>query len=485
VTVAVRSSMQKKRVLYIIEELSLGGAERVVVELARRIDRRRFEPYVCCLREKGAMAGDLKAANVPVLEMHKRRSIDLRMLGRLCRAIRRLKIDIVHTHLFTANAWGRLAARLAGVPRIVASEHSVDESRDGLRLLVDRALAACTDTVIAKADAVADFCRRRIGVNGGKLRVVPNGVDVSQYSRASRNEVRREMGVPENSILVATVGRLAAEKDHANLLRALAHIRKTQTETATVTKYGGPVLFTPRTLTGPRGEDPERAESREDTSAIRRIEPVLECSGDSSLAGEIRRTCPDESGLVPVTVPEKCELQLLTWIVGDGPLEEELKKEAGKLGIDESVRFLGARDDVPRLLAASDIFVISSRREGMPLSLLEAMASGLAVIVTAVGGCTEVVRHGHNGVVVPPAAPRALARAIVELAGDAQRRAELGRNALKTAREKFSLQEAVRTIEEIYLGNSKGDSHQSTNLTRQARSIPPVPRTGQGPRGNW
>ncbi|MFH1551235.1 MAG: glycosyltransferase, partial [Planctomycetota bacterium] len=185
--------MQKKRVLYIIEELSRGGAERVVVELARHIDRRRFEPYVCCLREKGAMAGDLKAANVPVLEMHKRRSIDLRMLGRLCRAIRRLKIDIVHTHLFTANAWGRLAARLAGVPRVVASEHSVDESRDGLRLLVDRALAACTDTVIAKADAVADFCRRRIGVNGGKLRVVPNGVDVSQYSRASRDAVRREM----------------------------------------------------------------------------------------------------------------------------------------------------------------------------------------------------------------------------------------------------------------------------------------------------
>jgi len=399
VTVAVRSAMQKKRILYIIEELSRGGAERVVVELARRIDRRRFEPYVCCLREGGAMAGDLKAANVPVLEMHKCRSIDLRMLGRLCRAIRRLKIDIVHTHLFTANAWGRLAARLTGVPRIVASEHSVDGSRDGLRLLVDRALAACTDTVIAKADAVADFCRRRIGVNGGKLRVVPNGVDVSQYSRASRNEVRREMGVPENSILVATVGRLAAEKDHANLLQALAHIRKTQTETATVT--------------GP----------------------------------------------------------LLTWVVGDGPLEEELKKEAGKLGIDESVRFLGARDDVPRLLAAPDIFVISSRREGMPLSLLEAMASGLAVIVTDVGGCTEVVRHGHNGVVVPPAAPRALARAIVELAGDAQRRAELGQNALKTAREKFSLQEAVRTIEKIYLGNSKGDSHQSTNRARAAHAI--------------
>ncbi len=437
--------MQKKRVLYVIEELSRGGAERVVVELARRIDRRRFEPYVCCLREKGAMAGDLKAANVPVFEMHKRRSIDLRMLVRLCRAIRSLKIDIVHTHLFTANAWGRLAARLAGVPRVVASEHSVDESRDGLRLLIDRALAACTDTVIAKADAVADFCRRRIGVNGGKPRVVPNGVDVSQYNRASRNAVRREMGVPENSILVATVGRLAAEKDHANLLRALAHIGKKQTGMVTVTNY-------PSDPDGSSGRGPGTGG----------IDPDLPGTGLYG-SGEIRR-------LATVTIPERCELQLVTWIVGEGPLEEELKKKARELGIDESVRFLGARDDVPRLLAAPDIFVISSRREGMPLSLLEAMASGLAVIVTAVGGCAEVVRHGHNGVVVPPANPLALARAVAELAGDAQKRAELGRNALKTAREKFSLQEAVRTIEKIYLGNGKddrnckGDSHLCENL---------------------
>jgi L-malate glycosyltransferase len=113
-------------------------------------------------------------------------------------------------------------------------------------------------------------------------------------------------------------------------------------------------------------------------------------------------------------------------MVGAGPLESDLRELAHRLDLAEQVVFLGGRSDVPDLLAASDLFVLSSSHEGLPITILEAMAAGRPVVTTDVGGCAEAVEHEATGFVVPPAAPERLAGALVNLLQDPRRARQMG-----------------------------------------------------------
>ncbi len=142
-------------------------------------------------------------------------------------------------------------------------------------------------------------------------------------------------------------------------------------------------------------------------------------------------------------------------IIGGGPLAEELRRYADELGLDDRVRFLGQRSDVPSLLPAFDVFVLSSRHEGLPLAMLEAMASGLPVVVTEVGGVPEVVSHDENGLMVPPGDPIALAAAIESVLDDRSRSARLAAMGRVTASE-FSIRASVERTKAAYSGLLRG-----------------------------
>ena len=115
------------------------------------------------------------------------------------------------------------------------------------------------------------------------------------------------------------------------------------------------------------------------------------------------------------------------------------------------VRFLGTRSDIPELLYQADMFVLSSDCEGLPLVLLEAMAAGVPVIATAVGGVPEVLGYGKYGILVPPGNAEALAKAIVELAKDEKKRAELSEQGRKIAVERFDIRNTVKEYEKLYI----------------------------------
>jgi glycosyltransferase involved in cell wall biosynthesis len=136
-------------------------------------------------------------------------------------------------------------------------------------------------------------------------------------------------------------------------------------------------------------------------------------------------------------------------LVGTGPLEDELRRRARELGVEERVMFTGMRDDVLALLPAFDVFTLSSRYEGLPISLLEAMASGLPCVVTRVGGIPEVVTDGHEGLLAAPGDSAALAAALDELLLDLSLRAQMGARAAERATE-FDLRSAVERTERIY-----------------------------------
>ena len=145
-------------------------------------------------------------------------------------------------------------------------------------------------------------------------------------------------------------------------------------------------------------------------------------------------------------------------LVGLGPLEDELRALARRLGIAERVVFAGSRDDVFALLPALDVFALSSRFEGLPIALLEAMASGVAPVATRVGGIPEVITDGRDGVLVDPGDPGALAAALTRVLADDDERARIAACARSRAGD-FDLVHAVRRAEAIYrqaLGRRSG-----------------------------
>ena len=137
-------------------------------------------------------------------------------------------------------------------------------------------------------------------------------------------------------------------------------------------------------------------------------------------------------------------------LIGDGALRPQVERMRRHLGLEGSLHLLGWRDDVPDLLASMDLFVLASRWEGLPIACLEAMASGVPVVATAVGGTPELITHGDNGWLVPAAQPERLAQAVVQLLQDPRTRhrmAAAGRGSLDG---RYTLTRMVGETEQLY-----------------------------------
>jgi glycosyltransferase involved in cell wall biosynthesis len=153
--------------------------------------------------------------------------------------------------------------------------------------------------------------------------------------------------------------------------------------------------------------------------------------------------------------------------VGSGPSLESCKTLAQTLGVSEKVAFLGDRRDVPDLLAKSQIFVLATHYEGLPISILEAMRGGLPVIGSSVNGIPEEVDHGITGLVVPPRDPSALANAILSLVESPQLRQAMGTAARQRFEREFVVDRMVRETEAIYaelLGTKPAESKAYSNV---------------------
>jgi len=137
-------------------------------------------------------------------------------------------------------------------------------------------------------------------------------------------------------------------------------------------------------------------------------------------------------------------------LAGDGYLREQIEAQVRSLGLQDRVLLTGRRDDIPELLAASDIFALASLWEGNPLSVMEAMAAGLPSVVTAVGGVPELVAHEKQGLLVPPGDAGALAESLYRIANDPAMRRAMGVAAAKRARTEFDDRNMVNAYESLY-----------------------------------
>ena len=166
---------------------------------------------------------------------------------------------------------------------------------------------------------------------------------------------------------------------------------------------------------------------------VGRLTEIKDCATFLAAAAEVAAALPTAGFLV----------------VGDGDLRESLEAQAERLGLSDRVRFMGHREDVPALMSAMDLFVLSSLNEGFGRVLVEAMAAGLPIVATLVGGVPEVVRHGETGLLVPAGEPAAMAEAVLAILQDmtmARRLWEAGRREAAA----HSVERMVSDFDELY-----------------------------------
>jgi glycosyltransferase involved in cell wall biosynthesis len=394
------SAVRPIRILFVIGTLDIGGSERQLVEIASRLDRRRFSPTVCCLSDRGPLADALEAAGVPTVavgffsgrsarRMNRSRGRIVRLarwvidtlmvvftlpagVARFLGLVRTCRPDVLHGILFHAYLLAAFAGVLTRVPVIVASRRSLShfKARRPHFRAAERLANRWTDLVIANSDAVRLDAIRTEKLSPDRVIVIHNGVDPARDSGVDPAAARQslELGDRPTAIVIAN---FLPYKDHAGLVGAWAAVCR-----------------------------------------------------------EVANAC--------------------VLLVGDGPERVPVKDKVRALGLSQNVRFLGTRRDVPELLAAADLLIHPSLEEGFSNAILEAMAAGRPVVATDVGGNREAVSHGRTGWLVPPRDSAAMTAAILRILTDPSGARSMGAAGRARVLEEFQLNRMIDRYEATY-----------------------------------
>lgn len=332
-------SVSPLAVTEVVYSLQTGGSERIGADIARHLRLRGADSSVCATHGGGGPVSDgLRQDRIPWCAAERESENRIQRAWRVYRHLRSTRCRVLHAHHFNMLAVSYAPARLAGVDRIVVTEHSdylMKSDPDTLQRA--RKYARRADHVTVVHAGLKDFVCGHLGLPEGQVSVVPNGVDTEYFSPGPRGQMElpgpADDGVP---VRLCMVGRLHPDKDHLNLLAAVAGMRS-------------------------RGVGP-----------------------------------------------------FLVYVVGDGPELPGLRQHISDLSLTDCVFLLGDRRDVRNLLREMDVFVLSSRTEGLPVALLEAMSCGLPCVATDVGGVAAALSAG-GGLVVPRKDSRALCEALTNM----------------------------------------------------------------------
>jgi glycosyltransferase involved in cell wall biosynthesis len=356
------------RIVHLIDSLDYGGAEQMVTSLATFQSQHGHSVRVLCLRDLGPQPINIEAlvaAGGKIVTLEKPPGFHLGTLRKLAAYLKRERIDVVHTHNHLVHHYGAAAGRWAGTPAVLNTLHG----SSSLQMLPFWAKAlfwlAClvSDRAVSVCLQVDEILQKTLRLSPRKLCVIDNGIDLSRFLQIPGRS-------PSETTVFGKIGRMDPVKDHENLLKAFAILRK--------------------------------------------MHPHV-------------------------------RLRLL----GDGTLRRHLEELARTLSITEDVDFEGFSLDTARFLSSIDVCVISSRSEGLPLTLLEAMGAARPIVATAVGEIPNIVGSAQCGWLCSPSNPDDLAHGMQQalLAPD---RATVGVSGRNSVRERYSLARMAKDYDQLY-----------------------------------
>lgn len=356
------------RIALVVLSLDIGGQERLVLQIARGLEARGHEPHVVSLSVGGALKGTL--GSIPVHEVERRpMGFDPTLHLRLWQLFRALRPDVVHTHNAAPLIFAAPAARASGA-RVIHTKHG-NYGYPKRTSYLARAASRSVHRFVAVSPETAVAARRNERPAERALTVIENGIPLAAFgpNDEARAAIRSELGIPDDAIVVGSVGRLVDDKDFPLLVRAMTPLLRDRVRLVLV------------------GEGAAR--------------PAIEAAIDASVRPFVTLT--------------------------------------------------GARHDIPRVLTAFDLFASSSRTEGLPLAIPEAMTSGLPIVATAVGGVPSIVTE-EAGVLVPHPDVEALRRELGRLIDDEARRKKMGAAARAYALGRFSEDRMLEQYLALYAG---------------------------------
>jgi len=212
----------RKKLIFMIWALEVGGAERFLVKLLKNLSQELFEIKVVCISRKGVWAEEVEHSGIPVVSMDKRTGIDPLFLFRLMILLHKEKPDLVNLYLWTAYFWGGLAAHLVGVKHIIVTEQNLDIWKRWYHKFIDKILMRWMERVVCVSDQVAEFYKNKIGVPENKIRMIPNAIDLTMFSPSQApTGLKKKLEVNKDSFLFVCAARLHEQKAHHILIKAV------------------------------------------------------------------------------------------------------------------------------------------------------------------------------------------------------------------------------------------------------------------------
>jgi glycosyltransferase involved in cell wall biosynthesis len=215
--------MSALKILYIIGQLGIGGAEKQLIQLVTHLDRSKYKPIVCSLSKNSPLASQLAKEGIKVVILPRRYKPDLTRAWFVTQCARMVQPTLIHTYLFVGDTWGRIAGKILNIP-VIISERSTEDYKLSLFNIIDQLLAKSTSAVIANSIAGSMAAKKRGKIEADIVKVIYNGIDVNSFSdKSKRSMVREEFGIGDD-LLLGTIGRLDPPKDYKTLFLAVRDI---------------------------------------------------------------------------------------------------------------------------------------------------------------------------------------------------------------------------------------------------------------------
>ena len=211
-------------ILHLIATLEVGGAEKQLASLVKRIDRTRYNPTVCCLVKGGPFEKEFREAGIRYFVLGKQFKFDFTVIFKLISLIRQEKPDILHTWMFTSNSFGRITGIIARVPIIISSEMCIDIWKNRFHFFLDSLLSYFTARIVCVSEGVKEFYREHTFIPHGKLITIYNGVETVGETNIVVEKKKKEFGLRHENIVITTIGRMAQQKGIKYLLYAVPKV---------------------------------------------------------------------------------------------------------------------------------------------------------------------------------------------------------------------------------------------------------------------